>query len=68
MSLPDWKANLERARETKETFFAQNWQSSIPPQERPGSKAYTCPFVPVENWLEVPIYAGGKDYHLPETG
>ena len=35
MSLPDWKANLESARETKEAFFAQNWQSPIPPQERP---------------------------------
>jgi hypothetical protein len=32
------------------------------------SEAYTCPFVPVENWLEVPIYAGEKDYHLPKTG
>ena len=32
------------------------------------SEAYTCPFVPVENWLAVPIYAGGKDYHLPEAG
>ena len=32
------------------------------------SEAYTCPFVPMENWLEVPIYAGEKDYHLPETG
>jgi uncharacterized protein (DUF1684 family) len=32
------------------------------------NEAYICPFVPVENWLEVPLYAGGKDYHLPETG
>jgi uncharacterized protein (DUF1684 family) len=32
------------------------------------SEAYTCPIVPVENWLELPIYAGEKDYHLPETG
>ena len=185
MSLSDWEANVERARETKDAFFAQNWQSPIPPQDRPRfkglqyyppdpsyrfelkltehpeqqvarmaytkgneqdflrcgefrfkvarkeqtlhackrsreeetlfvpfkdatsgketygagryldlepdrdrtqegkwildfnqaynpwcaySEAYTCPFVPVENWLEVPIYAGEKDYHLPETG
>ena len=185
MSLSDWKANVERARETKDAFFAQNWQSPIPPQDHPRfkglqyyppdssyrfelelhehpeqqvarmaytkgneqdfvrwgefrfkivgkeqtlqaykrsreeetlfvpfkdatssketygagryldlepdrnrtqegkwildfnqayspwcvySEAYTCPFVPVENWLEVPIYAGEKDYHLPETG
>jgi uncharacterized protein (DUF1684 family) len=27
---------------------------------------YTCPFVPAENWLEVPIYAGEKYYHLPK--
>jgi uncharacterized protein (DUF1684 family) len=28
------------------------------------SKAYTCPFVPVENWLEVSIQAGEKIYPL----
>ena len=28
------------------------------------SEAYICPFVPVENWLEVPIQAGEKDYPL----
>jgi len=27
------------------------------------SEAYTCPIVPVENRLEIPIYAGEKDYH-----
>jgi uncharacterized protein (DUF1684 family) len=32
------------------------------------SESYTCPFVPVENWLEAPIYAGEKDYHLTEIG
>jgi uncharacterized protein (DUF1684 family) len=185
MSLSDWKANVERARETKDVFFAQNWQSPIPLQHRPGfkglqyypvdssyrfelelhehpekemvrmaytkgneqdflrwgefrfkmagkeqtlqaykrsreeemlfvpfkdatsgketygagryldlepgrdrtqegkwildfnqaynpwcaySEAYTCPFVPVENWLGVLIYAGEKDYHLLKTG
>jgi uncharacterized protein (DUF1684 family) len=185
MSLSEWKANVERAREGKGNFFAQNWQSPVTPQDRPWfkgleyyppdpsyrfelelnehpekqgvrmaytkgneqdflrwgefrfkiggkeqvlqaykntpqeetlfipfkdatsgketygagryldleperdrttdgrwildfnqaynpwcaySEAYTCPFVPVENWLEVPIYAGEKDYHLPETG
>ena len=26
------------------------------------SKDYACPFVPSENWLKVPIYAGKKDY------
>jgi len=26
------------------------------------SEAYTCPFVPPENWLKVPIYAGEKNY------
>jgi uncharacterized protein (DUF1684 family) len=30
------------------------------------SKAYTCPFVPVENWLEVAILAGEKNYPLRE--
>jgi len=184
MSLTDWKANVERARETKDAFFAQHWQSLIPPQDRPQfkgleyypidpsyrfelklhehaeqqvvrmtytkgneqdfirwgefrfkiagkeqtlqaykrsreeemlfvpfkdvtsgketygagryldlepgrdrtregkwildfnqaysplcaySEAYTCPFVPVENWLKVPLYTGEKDYHLPKT-
>ena len=28
------------------------------------SEAYTCPFVPIENWLEVPIQAGEKNYPL----
>jgi len=28
------------------------------------SEAYTCPFVPSENWLEVPIHAGEKNYPL----
>jgi len=185
MPVTDWKTNTERARETKDAFFAQNWQSPLPPQERAQfkglqyyppdssyrfelelhehpeqqvvkmaytkgneqdflrwgefrfkiagkeqtlqaykrsreeemlfvpfkdatsgketygagryldlepdrdrtqegkwildfnqaynpwcaySEAYTCPFVPVENWLEVPICAGEKDYHLTETG
>jgi uncharacterized protein (DUF1684 family) len=27
------------------------------------SEAYTCPIVPAENWLELPIYAGEKNYH-----
>ena len=26
------------------------------------SEAYTCPFIPPENWLEVPIRAGKKSY------
>ena len=26
------------------------------------SEAYTCPFIPPENWLEVPIRAGEKNY------
>ena len=28
------------------------------------SENYTCPFVPPENWLEVPIHAGEKTYSL----
>lgn len=24
---------------------------------------YVCPFVPIENWLKVPVYAGEKSYH-----
>ena len=28
------------------------------------SEMYTCPFVPPENWLDVPIRAGEKDYPL----
>jgi uncharacterized protein (DUF1684 family) len=26
------------------------------------SEAYTCPFIPPENWLEIPIKAGEKNY------
>jgi len=185
MEISQWKANVERARQRKDAFFAQHWQLPIPPQDRPRfkglqyyppdlsyrfelelnkysdkqtarmaytkgneqdfirwgefrfkigekeqalqaykrsreeeklfvpfkdttsgketygagryldleperdrtrdgkwildfnqaynpwcaySEAYTCPLVPVENWLEVPIYAGEKDYHLPRNG
>lgn len=32
------------------------------------SKDYACPFVPPENWLKVPIYAGEKDYLLKTRG
>ena len=28
------------------------------------SEAYTCPFIPPENWLQVPIRAGEKKYPL----
>lgn len=28
------------------------------------SEYYTCPFVPPENWLDIPIYAGEKNYSL----
>jgi uncharacterized protein (DUF1684 family) len=28
--------------------------------------AYTCPFVPPENWLDVPVYAGEKQYTPPK--
>lgn len=28
------------------------------------SEAYTCPFVPPENWLKIPIRAGEKNYPL----
>ena len=28
------------------------------------SENYTCPFVPPENWLEVPIHVGEKSYSL----
>jgi len=31
------------------------------------SEKYTCPFVPPENWLEVSIRAGEKDYPLGTT-
>lgn len=27
------------------------------------SENYTCPFVPPENWLSIPIYAGEKNYY-----
>ena len=27
------------------------------------SVGYVCPFVPQENWLKAPVYAGEKNYH-----
>jgi uncharacterized protein (DUF1684 family) len=38
MEISKWKANLERARETKDSFFAQSWQSPLAPQDRPQFK------------------------------
>lgn len=32
------------------------------------SETYTCPFVPPENWLKIPIYAGEKNYPLKSKG
>ena len=34
MEITDWKAQVERERREKDIFFAQNWQSPIPPQDR----------------------------------
>jgi hypothetical protein len=38
MEVSQWKADLERARESKDAYFAQHWQSPIPPQDRPRFK------------------------------
>ena len=38
MEISEWKANLERARANKDSFFAQHWQSPIPAQDRPRFK------------------------------
>jgi uncharacterized protein (DUF1684 family) len=128
MEISEWERDLERERGRKGAFFAQHWQSLIPPQDRPRfkgleyypphpsysfepelhehpekqvagmaytkgneqdflrwaefrfkiggeeqaieaynpwcvySEAHTCPFVPIENWLEVPILAGEENY------
>lgn len=42
MSLSDWKANLEKERETKYAFSAENWQSPIHLQDRPEFKGLQC--------------------------
>jgi uncharacterized protein (DUF1684 family) len=34
MRLSEWEADLERARESKDAFFAEHWQSPIHPQDR----------------------------------
>jgi hypothetical protein len=38
MVISQWKANLERAREGKDAFFTRQWQSPIPPQDKPRFK------------------------------
>jgi uncharacterized protein (DUF1684 family) len=38
VEISEWKANLETAREGKDNFFAQQWQSPIPPQDKPRFK------------------------------
>jgi uncharacterized protein (DUF1684 family) len=32
------------------------------------SDAYICPSTPPENWLQVPVYAGEKNYHKARPG
>ncbi|HIH96218.1 MAG TPA: DUF1684 domain-containing protein [Thermoplasmata archaeon] len=34
MQISEWKEGLERERETKDRFFAEHWQSPIPPKDR----------------------------------
>jgi uncharacterized protein (DUF1684 family) len=34
MEHSEWKAGLEMARKEKDAFFAQHWQSPIPPEDR----------------------------------
>ena len=38
MAILEWKANVLKAREGKNAFFAEHWQSPIPPQDRPRFK------------------------------
>jgi uncharacterized protein (DUF1684 family) len=38
MEISQWKTNLERARQRKDAFFAQHWQSPVPLQDRPRFK------------------------------
>jgi len=38
MEISEWEKNLKTARETKDAFFAQQWQSPIPPQDKPRFK------------------------------
>jgi uncharacterized protein (DUF1684 family) len=38
MEISQWKTKLERARASKDDFFAQQWQSPIPPQDKPRFK------------------------------
>ena len=42
MEISEWKINLERARANKDAFFTQQWQSPIPPQDRPEFKGLEC--------------------------
>jgi uncharacterized protein (DUF1684 family) len=38
MEASQWETNLERARASKDSFFAQHWQSPILPQDKPRFK------------------------------
>ena len=38
MEISQWETDLEKARETKDAFFAQSWQSPLAPQDRPQFK------------------------------
>jgi uncharacterized protein (DUF1684 family) len=42
MQVLEWKADLERARKIKDSHFAQDWQSPIPPKDRPRLKGLQC--------------------------
>ena len=38
IEISKWKVSMERARKTKDSFFAQQWQSPIPLQDKPRFK------------------------------
>jgi uncharacterized protein (DUF1684 family) len=56
---------LEEFRRSKDEFFAAHPQSPLTPEQQAdfaGLAHWSCPLPPVENWLEVPIRAGEKEF------
>jgi uncharacterized protein (DUF1684 family) len=42
MEIDQWKAQIERERREKDVFFAEHWQSPIPPQDRAEFRGLDC--------------------------
>lgn len=67
MDLNEWKRQTLLERQEKDFNPDGKWILDFNKAYNPWcaySQDYACPFVPPENWLNVPLYAGERNYKL----